>query len=280
MKVRPIYVAVLALLATAFVMRTAAAADPEVPPGIDPGGEAIVIVGTGIDYRNEVIAARLARDGEGELIGWDFVDNDRRPFADPETLPADKNATELALQILRQYPQARIIPMRLADNEGRILKNEYAASLYSHVLHVPARIVVLSSWRIPDVDWEEFRKMFEVHNGKLFILAPISRDDSSDWPIKVDAPNALTVAPLSQNEFAEGTLQIKNERTDIWADDEKVDRRVRQPMTSALAAVAALATCLEGKTPTSDGRALRKILFDLSRPLEGLSEVRLLEANC
>ena len=36
---------------------------------------------TGIDYTLPQIAQRLARDGEGELIGLDLVDNDNRPFS-------------------------------------------------------------------------------------------------------------------------------------------------------------------------------------------------------
>lgn len=40
---------------------------------------------TGIDYTRPTVARKLARDGEGELIGWDAVDKDRRPFgSDPE----------------------------------------------------------------------------------------------------------------------------------------------------------------------------------------------------
>jgi hypothetical protein len=52
---------------------------PRVPPGVDPGGLTVAIVGNGIDYTRPEIAARLARDGEGEIVGWDFVDGDRRP---------------------------------------------------------------------------------------------------------------------------------------------------------------------------------------------------------
>src|SRR5215813_6387373 len=53
---------------------------PPVPPGRDPGGVAVALIGTGIDYTLPQVASRLARDGEGELIGWDLQDEDRRPF--------------------------------------------------------------------------------------------------------------------------------------------------------------------------------------------------------
>ena len=78
----------LSLLIWFFVSGSANADDPKVPAGIDPGLQPIAILTTGIDYTDPAIAARLARDGEGELIGWDFTENDRRPFAaSPNTTP-------------------------------------------------------------------------------------------------------------------------------------------------------------------------------------------------
>ena len=65
------------------------ASEPKVPAGLDPGGTAIAILGDGIDYTKPVIAKRLARDGEGDLIAWDFVDNDIRPYAKDGQTTAD-----------------------------------------------------------------------------------------------------------------------------------------------------------------------------------------------
>ncbi len=64
---------------TLIVSLPALAADPKVPTGLDPGGTAIGLVTTGIDYTDPEIAARLARDGEGEAIGMDLVDGERLP---------------------------------------------------------------------------------------------------------------------------------------------------------------------------------------------------------
>ena len=57
------------------------ASEPKVPPGLDPGGVAIALLGDGVDYTKPELAKRLARDGEGDLIAWDFVDNAIRPYA-------------------------------------------------------------------------------------------------------------------------------------------------------------------------------------------------------
>ena len=59
-----LYVA-LALAASAVVAPALAqlAGKPKVPPGRDPGGVAIAVIGSGVDYTLTNIARRLARDG-------------------------------------------------------------------------------------------------------------------------------------------------------------------------------------------------------------------------
>ena len=92
---------------------------PRVPPGLDPGGVAVAIADpVGIHYADPQIAQRLARDGEGELIGWDFVDEDRRPFAEPGTKIA---ATSVAGVLLREAGAARLLAVE-PKLEGAALK--------------------------------------------------------------------------------------------------------------------------------------------------------------
>ena len=79
MRLRAILIQVVAATALG-VAALAQGAKPSVPSGRDPGGVAIALIGTGIDYTLPLLARRLARDGEGELIGWDLEDKDRKPF--------------------------------------------------------------------------------------------------------------------------------------------------------------------------------------------------------
>ena len=95
----------------------AADKDPPVPPGRDPGGVAIAIIGPGIDYTWSEISKHLARDGEGEIIGWDFVDNDRRPFEHRKN-NADNPYTSaqwVVLKIIDKAPNTRIVPLRVGE---------------------------------------------------------------------------------------------------------------------------------------------------------------------
>jgi hypothetical protein len=123
----------VALAAGSLAGGIAEAADPKVPPGIDGGGVAVAIVGDGLDYRRPELLPRLARDGEGELVGWDFADDDRRPFA------ATGGADGLAALLIATSP-ARLVPIRVARGEERQI-----AQALRLLGDMPARIVLVSA---------------------------------------------------------------------------------------------------------------------------------------
>lgn len=110
---------------------------PRVPAGVDPGGVSIAIIGSGIDYTRPEIAARLARDGEGELVGWDFIDNDRRPFEDcVQSVPSRACGHDLIGPLLGTRP--RLIPLRVAsDRPDTLVASIQAAAT------MPARIILV-----------------------------------------------------------------------------------------------------------------------------------------
>ena len=132
---------VVAVLASSWVIGwatcvTAWAGDPKVPAGQDPGGVAVALIGGGVDYTAPAIAPRLARDGEGELIGWDGVDNDHAPFAAAD---APGNATEAATVLLSAYAKGRLVPVRVARGDAQGL-----AKAIAFVAGTPARIMAIA----------------------------------------------------------------------------------------------------------------------------------------
>jgi hypothetical protein len=101
------------LIALAVALLVAAAAaktptgKPPVPAGAPTSGFGVALLSDGIDYTRPGIAAKLARDGEGEIIGWDVVDNDRRPYL------RGGAATRLV-----EIASTLIVPYRLANVDG------------------------------------------------------------------------------------------------------------------------------------------------------------------
>ncbi|MBX9924777.1 MAG: hypothetical protein K2Y05_00320 [Hyphomicrobiaceae bacterium] len=73
-------------------------------PGADPGGVTVAIIGPGVDYTRAGLSDRLARDGEGEIIGFDLVDRDRRPFCRVEC----EAQTDAAMALLQAAPGTRL----------------------------------------------------------------------------------------------------------------------------------------------------------------------------
>ena len=107
---------------------------PAVPPQRDPGGIAVAFVGGGIDYTQPVIAARLARDGEGEIVGFDLIDEDRRPFA------RGSATTQAAHELIAANSEARVVAFRVdAENIKTVGK------AIAMVAASPAQIVVLEA---------------------------------------------------------------------------------------------------------------------------------------
>jgi len=147
----------------AFVVPTVAVASarkPKLPPGRDPGGVAVALIGPGTDYTDPMIAARLARDGEGDLIGWDFIDNDNRPFAVGESWVADpRSLVDLA-------PSARFIPIRVPRSHPAVRQR---ALLFA--LQTPARIVLFAERFLQSGEIESVRAMAQAAQPVLVIAA-------------------------------------------------------------------------------------------------------------
>src|SRR5262249_36931844 len=176
----------------------AAARKPPLPPGRDPGGVAIALLTTGIDYTLPEVAQVLARDGEGELIGRDVADDDNRPRAVELEARANWGGDGTALAKALGSPGRRLVPVRISPGDPISL-----ARAVAFVAQTPARIVVVPMWSAAKSDWEPFRQAAVRFRDLLFILA--AGDEGRDidaepvWPAAFGLANALVVtAPPSR----------------------------------------------------------------------------------
>ncbi len=201
---------VLAALAAALVLPAAAqqTKPPRVPPALDPGGVAIALLSTGIDYTQADIAARLARDGEGEPIAWDFADNGNRPYlASPNGTPANwgGDGTALARVILnvREIP-TRLIAVRIDPDRPAAL-----APAVAFIARTPAAIIVVPMWGTR-ADWEPFRQTAQQFPQLLFIVAAGDGNTDLDkdpvYPAAFGLDNVLVVSAVS---FADRDWQFR-----------------------------------------------------------------------
>lgn len=181
---------------------------PRVPAGRDPGGVAIALIGTGIDYTIPAIAQRLARDGEGELIGWDLEDKDRRPFDKSKGgTPAEWGGDgTLVASLVMAGRMIRLVPVR-ADIRDRAS----LARAIAFIAQTPARIAVLPMWSTVRQDWEPLRQMAERFK-EVLIVVPATQGSQAVYPAALGLDNVLAVEQGTESVdavgFAGGTRRV------------------------------------------------------------------------
>lgn len=182
--------AILIFLAGAAVFAAPAESrDPPAPPGLDPGGVAVAIADVGgIDYLDVELAARLARDGEGEPIAWDFAEQDPRPYAAAARDP-------VLAAFLAGAPRTRLVYLRTAT-ETLALGQTVAFAGQS-----PARILLFLAQSPDAQDWAAFAEAARFFEH-LLIITPASAGPATVYPAGLELTTLLRVAATG----ADGTL--------------------------------------------------------------------------
>jgi hypothetical protein len=258
---------------------TAQEQDPKLPIGRDPGGIAVALVTTGLDYTHPDLAPRLARDGEGELIGWDFVDSDNRPFAAKPAQAAGEasEGTELARLLLAVYARARLVPVRVKAGDPVSV-----AQAVAFVSRTPARIVAIPFASATRADWEPFRQAAERLGKELLLVVPAGEasDTGEAWPAAFSLPNAVAVAPAPPPVAAAGAqtadAYVIARGSSLFGPLGKAAPSAAKAVVSA----AGLAACAQHKTPAADPAAARAVLLALGQPAEGAGGARVLDPVC
>lgn len=132
----------------AVAVSPALGADPKVPPAVESGDRVpVAILTVGFDYTRPEIAARLARDGEGEITAWDVVGEDRFPF--------DRDGdTALMLALAEQLPANA--PVSLLAVKVDVTDPVSLAKGLAFVARTPARTVMVPMWSDNRAAWDVF----------------------------------------------------------------------------------------------------------------------------
>jgi len=186
-----------------------AAQDPKVPHGLDPGGLAIALIGDGVDYTDPEIAARLARDGEGEPIALDLVDGDVRPYAPSNT----GRGTQLAKLLLSTYNNSRLVVVRADPNDPASLAR---AAVF--VSRTPSRIAAVVHWGQQEDVWLPFSQAAGQSGHVLFVVPggdEGARSTARNFPAQLRIANAISAAPFDPPDDQYAPPEWKDE-VDAW----------------------------------------------------------------
>ncbi len=175
------------------------AADPKVPPaGPAQDRRPVAILTIGFDYTRAEIAARLARDGEGEIIAWDVPGDDRFPFA-------TAGDTELVAALVSQLsPTAPVslLPIKVDPDDPASL-----AKALAFIARTPARTVLVPMWTSTPGNWDLFIKAV-AHFSDLRIVIRgcpdlIAAAETRVYPRDFDLPNLATAATSDDDPSAQ-----------------------------------------------------------------------------
>jgi hypothetical protein len=233
----------------------AAGRKPAVPPGRDPGGLAVAVLSTGVDYTLPELAARLARDGEGELIGWDFIDGDRQPFAprgQPQAWTLAGQASELALRVAGS--DRRIVPLRVDPRAPAAL-----AAAVAFIALTPARIVAVNVATPAASDWQAFRQAAQRFERLLFIVA--AGDEGRDLDRAPLYPQAFGLANLLVVTAARRAVPLELAPSANWGVGTVDAAAIGETSSEALSLAVIAATCALQRAPDLAGEALKRALI-------------------
>lgn len=216
--------------------------DPPVPHGRDPGGLLVAFICSGIDYTDSNISQMFARDGEGEITGYDFIDDDRRPYA-------ASGETRIAEVLIGEGQATTLIALRASATDAISL-----AKAIGYAAKSPATIIAIAlplSATEPQAIVQAASARFPQH---LFILA------ATEPPLP-ELPNVLVVSSAALSAAA-GQAPTADVAVNI--DGATAGEPAHM---IAVARTAALAGRRQAVEPSEDGAALKQSILKLAEPL-------------
>jgi len=161
--------------------------NPPVPAGEDPGGVPVALIDAGVNYLLPEVSARLARDQDGNILGYDYWELDARPFdANPARSPffPQRHGTKTASLLLREAPMARLVPYRYPRPDmGRMTE------LIRDAANKNVRVLNLSMGSNKPQDWQTFAAAAKQHPDMLFVVS--AGNDGRDIDAQAVYPAAL-----------------------------------------------------------------------------------------
>lgn len=246
-------------------MVIAGAADPAVPPGRNPGGYPVAIVGSGIDYTLRNIGQMLARDGEGEIIGYDFIDDDRRPHA----TGAETDAAEI---LLGEGQAATLVVVRANAQQQQSLVQAigYAAQSPSKIVAIFAPAGDPTIATVLAAAAERFPQHLFIASVESGTTAAAEAPRAANLLVVTNALTAGIPADTGRDRIAAADIAIATDG--LWERPASLPEASATPAQIALARTAALAARLIAIDTQASAADLKARIVALAEPLPALSK--------
>lgn len=237
--------------------------DPPVPPGAIGGGLPVAVIGAGLDYTPEAISRRLLRDGEGEIAGYDYIDDDRRPFA------RDTAAQDAAEIILGEGQTANLVPLRADLNDMISLSHALR-----HAGQSPAMVILIQDMPKERSAIAAIASASRYFYDRLFVVAAGEggRDLDQDWAsglrgianVLVVAAAGLEGEPVAGANSGRLTIDLATTGSALKGEGTRPADAPGASLRSA-AHIAALAVRLRAVEPAIPSAAVKVRIQDLAK---------------
>jgi len=168
----------------------------------DVTGLRVGMIDSGVNYTLPQINARLARDEHGELIGYDFWENDALPFDvhfSNSAFRVSRHGTGTASLLLTEAPFIDLVPYRYPRPDMTRMQK-----LIEHAADNDVRIIGLPLGGNKAEEWTSFVATAKEHPDILFIASAGNNGRNIDqqpvYPASLELANLLVVT--SADDFA------------------------------------------------------------------------------
>ncbi|MCP4953388.1 MAG: S8 family serine peptidase [Proteobacteria bacterium] len=252
--------------------------NPSVPTGVDPGGMPVALVDSGVNYLLPEIQSRLARESDGQLIGFDYWEMDDRPF---DSHPArsvffpQRHGTRTASIILREASSAKILPYRYPRPDMSRMHQ-----LIAHIARSGARLVNMSLGSNNARDWDAFEDAARRHPQLLFIVSAGNNNRDIDiepvYPASLTLKNMVVVTSSAGDGYPAEGSNWGTENVDLLVPGEGIpaigfsgEGIDVSGSSYAVARITALAARILTEHPDLDAMQLKAKILSLATPERG-----------
>jgi len=240
---------------------------PETPP------VRVAMVDSGVNYLLPDVAARLARAGDGEILGFDYWDMDRRPFdSNPARSPffPQRHGTQSASLVLREAPVAELVPYRYPRPEMARMANLVDDAAANGIV-----VVNMSLGGNRADAWRAFRDAASAHPEMLFVVSAGNNgrdiDSQPVFPASLALDNLLVVSsadsdgrPARGSNWGRESVDLLVPGEELLVTDFYGLPRLASGSTYAAARVSALAACLLAANPEWRAEELKSAILALA----------------
>jgi hypothetical protein len=250
------------------------ALNPPVPAGDDSPGIPIGLVDSGINYLLPEIASRLARGPDGEILGYDYWDLDRRPFdasPTPDPFYPSRHGTRTASLVLQEAPVAKLVPYRYPRHDMARM-----TALIEDAAARGVRVMNLSLVSRDRDEWLPFRDAAEAHPEMLFVVAAGNHgrniEEQPHYPASFTLANMVVVTSATADGRLMHDANWGSRAVDLMVHGENAvaldfdgERRAVSGSSYATARATALAACLLAGNPDWSTAELKAAMFREAR---------------